>query len=156
MEEEGGGATKVLAKKQKAEVTAEAPVESSSDRSSAAESNSVGSQRSEEAWEESVATASSGRQGEVSRGVSSARLPFTSLLGEDSSDAEAPWVSPPRGVPAGGASPPKEGQGDSSEEAESASARRIKKAVEPPSQVAKGSTLFIWVINFFTLLLLRF
>jgi len=43
MEEEGGGATKVLAKKQKAEVTTEAPVESSYDRSSAAESNSVGS-----------------------------------------------------------------------------------------------------------------
>jgi hypothetical protein len=86
----GGGTTKVLAKKRKAEVAGEALVESSSDCSSAAESNSVGSQRVEEAREEPAAAASGGRQGEVSRGVSSARLPFASLLGEDSSDAEAP------------------------------------------------------------------
>ena len=134
----GGRATKALAKKRKAEVIVEVPIESSSDRSSAAESNSVESQPAEEAWAEPTTVGTGGRQGEVSRGVSSARLPFVSLLGEDSFDAEAPGASPPWEVPARGASPPNEGQDDSSEEAESASVRRIKKAVEPPQPTGEG------------------
>ena len=134
----GGGATKTLVKKRKAEVAAEAPVESFSDCSSAAESNSVESRPAEEVWAAPVAASTGGLQGEVSRAVSSVRLPFASLLGEDSSDAKAPVASPPREVPTGGASPPKEGQNDSSEEAESASVRRIKKAVEPPQPAGEG------------------
>jgi hypothetical protein len=104
----GGGATKTLAKKHKVEVVAEALVESSSDRSSAAESNSVESQPVEEVPAVPTTAPTGGLQGEVSRAVSSARLPFASLLGEDSSDAEAPGASPPREIPTGGASPPKE------------------------------------------------
>jgi hypothetical protein len=126
----GGGATKALAKKWKAEVTAEALVESS-DRSSVAESNSVGSQPAQEARVDLAAAATGAGQGEVSWGVSFARLPFASLLGEDSSDVEAPGASPPREVPAAGVSPPKELQDDSSEEAESAPARGVGKASEP-------------------------
>ena len=105
----GGGATKLLAKKRKVEVAAEALVESSSDCSSAAESNSVESQPAEEVRAVPVAAPTGGLQGEVSRAVSSARLPFASLLGEDSSDAEAPGASPLREIPTGGAPPPKEG-----------------------------------------------
>ena len=112
---------KQLAKKRKAEVVLEAPVESSSARSSAAESNSVASAPAE------AVPAGGGPEVQASRVVSSVRAPFASLLGEESSDAEAPGASPARDAslaraasptraasPAreasiGGGSPPKEG-----------------------------------------------
>ena len=78
-----------------------------------------------------------------------------SLLGEDSSDAEAPRASPSREIPAGGASPPKEGD-DDSEEAESASVRRTKKAVVPPRPADKGMNSLYMGKEFLTLLLVRF
>ena len=114
----GGRAVKQLAKKRKAEVVLEAPVESSSARSSAAESNLVASAPAE------AVPASGGPEVQASRAVSSVRAPFASLLGEESSDAEAPGESPARetnpalaeslarDVPAGGGSPPKEMQGN--------------------------------------------
>jgi len=129
----GRGAAKTLAKKRKAELVLETPAGSSSARSSAAESNLVGSQPAEVAKD---APAAGGLQVEVSRAVSSVRAPFASLLGEDSSDAEAPRASPAREASAGGESPPKEGQGESSDEAESASVRRIKRADDPRVHLA--------------------
>jgi hypothetical protein len=127
----GGGVRKTLAKKRKAKVLLEAPVESSSDRSSAAESNSVDSAPAEVA---NAAPVVGGLEVEVSRAVSSMRAPFASLLGEESSDAEAPKASPTREASTGGGSLPKEGQGESSDEAESASVRRIRKAEDPRGQ----------------------
>jgi len=131
----GVGAVKQLAKKRKAEVLLEAPMESSSARSSAVESNSVDSTSAEV---EEVMPAGGGLEVQISRAVSSVRAPFASLLGEESSDAEAPRssparvASPAREASAGGGSPPKEGQGDSSDEAESVSVRRIKRVEDPP------------------------
>jgi len=148
----GGGAVKTLAKKRKAEVVLETPTGSSSDRSSAAESNSVESQPAEVAKTTPTAR---GLQAEVSRAVSSVRAPFASLLGEDSSDAEVPRVSPARDPSAGGESSPKEGQGESSDEAESASVRRIKKAEDPPRPVGDGinslymGKVFVWLVLIF-------
>ena len=101
----GGGAMKQLAKKRKAEVLPEAPVESSSARSSAAESNSVDSAPTEAAKD---VPASGGLEVQVSRAVSSMRAPFATLLGEESSDVEAPKACPAREASAGGGSPPKE------------------------------------------------
>jgi len=131
----GGGAVKTLAKKCKAEVLLEAPVESSSTRSSTAESNSVDSAPPEVA---KAAPAAGGLQALVSRAVSSVRAPFVSLLGEESSDAEAPRASPAREASAGRGSLSKERQEESSDEAESASARRIKRAEDPPRPVGGG------------------
>jgi len=133
----GGGAVKQLAKKRKAEVLLETPVESSSARSSAAESNSVASAPAEV---EKVVPTGGGPEVQASRAVSSVRAPFASLLGEESSDAEAPGASPAREAnttlaespareaSAGGGSPPKEVQVESSDDAESASVRRIRRA----------------------------
>jgi len=134
----GVGAVKQLAKKRKAEVLPEAPVGSSSARSSAAESNSVDSAPLE------VAKAAPAAGGIVSRAVSSVRAPFASLLGEESSDAEAPrasparQASPAREVSVGGGSPLKERQGETSDEAESASVRRIRRADDPPQPSGGG------------------
>jgi len=140
----GGGAVKQLAKKRKAEVVLETPVDSSSARSSAAESNSVASVPAE------AAPAGGVPEVEASRAVSSIRAPFASLLGEESSDAEAPKASPARETnpavaesPArealdGGGSPPKDGQGESSDEAESVSVRRIKRAEALPRPAGDG------------------
>jgi len=134
----GGGAVKALAKKRKAEVPLETPVGSSSARSSAAESNSVDSTPLE------VAKAAPAAGAQVSRAVSSVRASFASLLGEESSDAEAPRASPARNASpareasAGGGSPPKERQGESSDEAESASVRRIKRAIDPSQPSGRG------------------
>ena len=140
----GGGAVKQLAKKRKAEVVLETPVESSSARSSAAESNSVASVPAE------AAPAGGVPEVEASRAVSSIRAPFASLLGEESSDAEAPEASPAREANpavaesparealAGGGSPPKDGQGESSDEAESISVRRIKRAEALPRPAGDG------------------
>ena len=134
----GGGAVKHLAKKRRAEVVLETPVESSSARSSAAESNSVASAPAE------AAPAGGAPEVEASRAVSSVRAPFASLLGEESSDAEAPEASPAREAnpavaegPArvasvGGGSPPKDARDESSDDAESVSVRRIKKAEASP------------------------
>ena len=140
----GGGAVKQVAKKRKAEVLLEAPVESSSARSSAAESNSVGSGAAEVA---KAAPAAGVLEAQVSRTVSSVRAPFASLLGEDSSDADAPRASPVREASAGGGSPPKERQEESSDEAESVSARRIKRAEDPPRPVEGGiNSLYIGTV----------
>jgi hypothetical protein len=134
----GGGAVKQLAKKRKTEVLPEAPVGSSSARSSAAESNSVGSAPV------GIAEDTPDAGGLVSWAVSSVQAPFASLLGEDSSDAEAPRASPAqeaspaREASAGGGSPPKERQGESSDEAESASARRIRRVDDPPLPSSGG------------------
>jgi hypothetical protein len=140
----GGGAVKQLAKKRKAEVVLETPVESSSARSSAAESNSVASVPAE------AAPAGGVPEVEASRAVSSVRAPFASLLGEESSDAEAPEASPAREANpvvaesparealAGGGSPPKEVQVESSDEAESASVRRIRRAEAPLRPAGDG------------------
>ena len=134
----GGGSVKALAKKRKAEVPLEAPVGSSSARSSAAESNSVDFAPLE------VAKAAPAAGAQVSRAVSSVRAPFASLLREESSDAEAPRasparvVSPAREASAGGGSPPKERQGESSDEAESASVRRIKRTEDLSRPVGDG------------------
>jgi hypothetical protein len=140
----GCGAVKQLAKKRKAEVVLETPLESSSARSSAAESNSGASVPAE------VASAGGVPEVEGSRAVSSVRAPFASLLGEESSDAEVPEASPAReanpavaGSPArealaGGGSPPKGGQGESSDEAESVSVRRIKRVEAPPRAAGDG------------------
>jgi len=108
----GGGASKALAEKQRAGIAAEAPIESSSDCSSTTESNLVRSP-AEEVQAAPVTAILGGRKVGASRGVSSTqepsrRLPMPLLLGEDSSDAEAPATDPPREAPAGGASPPKE------------------------------------------------
>ena len=93
-----------------------------------------------------VAKAAPTAGGQVSRAVSSVRAPFASLLGEESSDAEAPRASPTREVSAGGGSPPKERQGESSDEAESVSARRIKRAEDPPRPVEGGiNSLYIGI-----------
>jgi len=134
----GGGVVKALAKKRKAEVILEAPVGSSSAPSFAAESNSVESVPVE------LVKAAPAAEGQVSRAVSSVRAPFVSLLGEESSDAEAPRASPTREaspaweVSAGGGSPPKERQGESTDKAESASVRRIKRADDPPQPSGGG------------------
>ena len=130
-----GGAMKTLEKKRKAEVVLEAPVASSSDRSSVAESNSVDSLPTEVAR---AAPTAGGLQVEVSCAVSSVRVPFASLLGEESSNAEDPRASPVREASAEGKSPPKEGQGESSEEAKSASVRRIKKLDDPSQPAGEG------------------
>ncbi|XP_021301870.1 uncharacterized protein LOC110429740 [Sorghum bicolor] len=134
----GCGAVKQLAKKRKVEVVLETPLESSSARSSAAESNSVASVPA------GAAPAGGVPEVEASRAVSSVRAPFASLLGEESSDAEAPEASPAREANpavaesparealAGGGSPPKDGQEESSDEAESVSVRRIKRAEDLP------------------------
>jgi len=79
-----------------------------------------------------------GLQVEVSRAVLSVRAPFASLLGEESSDAEAPRASPAREASTGGESSSKEGRGESSEEAESTSVRRIKRAVDPTRSAGEG------------------
>ncbi|XP_021321605.1 uncharacterized abhydrolase domain-containing protein DDB_G0269086-like [Sorghum bicolor] len=142
----GGGAVKRLAKKRRAEVVLETPVESSSARSSGAESNSVASAPAE------AAAAGGAPEAEASRAVSSVRAPFASLLGEESSDAEAPEASPareadpaasegPRVASVGGGSPPKEVQVESSDEAESASVRRIRRA-EAPLRPAGDADVF--------------
>ena len=102
----------------------------------------MGSQRAEEALEEHAAVASGGRQGEVTQGVSSACLPFASFLGEDSSDAEAPGASPLRGAPTGGVLSLKEAQAKSSEEAESAPARGVRKETGPPQPARGGFNSF--------------
>ena len=139
----GGGAVKQLAKKRRAEVVLETPVESSSARSSGAESNSVASAPAE------AAAAGGAPEVEASRAVSSVRAPFASLLGEESSDAEAPEASPareanpaasegPRVASVGGGSPPKEVQVESSDEAESASVRRIRRAEAPLRPAGDG------------------
>ncbi|XP_021315120.1 uncharacterized protein LOC110434730 [Sorghum bicolor] len=146
----GGGGVKQLAKKRKAEVVLETPVESSSARSSAAESNSVAAAPAE------VAPAGGVPEVEASRAVSSVRAPFASLLGEESSDAEPPEASPAREanpavaegsareVSAGGGSPPKDVQESSSDEAESASVRRVKMAEAPPRLAGDGiNSLYI-------------
>ena len=73
----GGRAVKQLAKKRKAEVVLETPVESSSARSSAAESNSVASAPAE------AVAASGGPEVQASRAVSSVRAPFAPLLGRN-------------------------------------------------------------------------
>jgi len=144
---EGGGAVKQLAKKRKAEVLLEAPLQSSSARSSAAESNSVASAP---AGVDKAVPTGGGLEVQASRAVSSVRAPFTSLLGEESSDAEAPGASPVREAnpalaesparkdSAGGGSPPKEMQGESSDDAESASVRRINRAEAPPRPAGDG------------------
>jgi len=148
----GGGVAKTLAKKRKAEVVLETPVGSSSARSSAAESNSVESQPAEVL---KAAPVTGGLQVEVSRAVSSVRVPFASLLGEDSSDAEAPRASSAREASAGGESPPKEGQEESSDEAESASVRRIRKVEDPPRPDGDGinslymGNFFVWLVLIF-------
>ena len=137
----GGGAVKQLAKKRKAEVLLEASMESSSARSSAAESNSVDSAPAEV---EKAAPAGGVLEVQVSHAVSSVRAPFVSLLGEESFDAEAPRASPARVMSpaqeasAGGGSPPKERQRESSDEAESVSVRRISRAEDPPRPVGDG------------------
>ncbi|XP_021315213.1 uncharacterized abhydrolase domain-containing protein DDB_G0269086-like [Sorghum bicolor] len=142
----GGGAVKQLAKKRRAEVVLETPVESSSARSSGAESNSVASAPA------GAAAAGGAPEVEASRAVSSVRAPFASLLGEESSDAEAPEPSPareanpaasegPRVASVGGGSPPKEVQVESSDEAESASVRRIRRA-EAPLRPAGDADVF--------------
>ncbi|XP_021317600.1 uncharacterized abhydrolase domain-containing protein DDB_G0269086-like [Sorghum bicolor] len=142
----GGGAVKQLAKKRRAEVVVETPVESSSARSSGAESNSVASAPA------GAAAAGGAPEVEASRAVSSVRAPFASLLGEESSDAEAPEPSPareanpaasegPRVASVGGGSPPKEVQVESSDEAESASVRRIRRA-EAPLRPAGDADVF--------------
>jgi len=128
----------------------ETPVESSSARSSAAESNSVASAPAE------AVPAGGGPEVQASRAVSSVRAPFASLLGEDSSDAEAPGANPARDVSparvtspareasAGGESPPKDVQEESSDDAESVSARRIKRAEDPPWPAVGGiNSLYI-------------
>jgi hypothetical protein len=143
----GGGAVKQLAKKRRAEVLLDAPVESSSARSSSAESNSVASAPAEV---EKAVPAGGGLEVQASRAVSSVRAPYASLLGEDSSDAEAPGASPAREAnpalaegpareaSASGGSPPKEMQGESSDDAESVSLRRIKRAEAPPRPAGDG------------------
>ena len=144
---------KVLAKKRKAEVLLEAPVESSSARSSAAESNSMDSAPAGDAKAVSAAG------GLASRAVSSMRAPFASLLGEESSNAEASKASPvreaspAREASAGGGSPPKERQGESSDEAESASVRRIKRADDPPQPSSGGMNSLYMCKNFSFVLL---
>ena len=143
----GGGAVKQLAKKRKTEVLPEAPVGSSSARSSAAESNSVGSAPV------GIAEDTPDAGGLVSRAVSSVRAPFASLLGEDSSNAEAPRASPAREASAGGGSPPKERQGESSDEAESASVRRIRRADDPPRPSGGGLNSLYVGKSFFSVLL---
>ena len=76
--------------------------------------------------------------------VSFVRAPFASLLGEESSDTEAPRASPTRvASPAreastGGGSPPKERRGESSDDAESVSVQRIKRAEAPPRPAGDG------------------
>jgi len=80
----GSGAVKQLAKKRKAEVLLEAPMESSSARSSAADSDSVDSAPAEvgkAAEVEKAASIAGGPQAQVCRAVSSVRAPFASLLG---------------------------------------------------------------------------
>ena len=157
----GGGAVKQLTKKRKAEVLLEAPVESSSARSSAAESNSVVSAPAEV---EKVVPAGGGPEVQASRAVSSVRAPFASLLGEESSDAEAPGASPAREanpelveIPAreaaaGGGSPPKEVQVESSDDAESASVRRIRRA-EAPLRPARDGINSLYMGNDFLLVM---
>jgi hypothetical protein len=154
----GGGAVKQLAKKRRAEVVLETPVESSSARSSGAESNSVASAPAE------AAAAGGAPEVEASRAVSSVRAPFASLLGEESSDAEAPEASPareanpaasegPRVASVGGGSPPKEVQVESSDEAESASVRRIRRA-EAPLRPAGDGINSLYMGNDFLLIIL--
>jgi len=97
-----------------------------------------------------------GPEVQASLAVSSVRVPFASLLGEESSDAEAPGDGPAReAIPAlakspareaspGGGSPPKDMQEESSDEAESASVRRIKRAEAPPCPAGDGiNSLYI-------------
>jgi len=149
----GGGAVKQLAKKRKVEVVLETPVESSSARSSAAESNSVASAPAE------AVAAGGGPEVQASRAVSSVRAPFASLLGEESSDTEAPVESPAReAIPAlaesparvasvGRGSPPKDVRDESSDDAESVSVRRIKRAEDPP-RPAVGSINSLYIGSF--------
>jgi hypothetical protein len=97
----------------------------------------------------------------VSYAVSSVHVPFASLLGEESSDAEAVRASPARNASpareasAGGGSPPKERQGESSDEAESASVRRIKRAIDP-SQPSGGGINSLYMGKTFSFVLLCF
>ena len=108
--------------------------------------------------------AGGGPEVQASRAVSSVRAPFASLLGEDSSDAEAPrgspareasparQASPAREVSAGGGSPPKEVQVESSDEAESASVRRIRR-VEAPLRPAGDGINSLYMGNDFLLII---
>jgi len=93
---------------------------------------------------EKAVPAAGGLEVQVSRAVSSVRAPFASLLGEESSDAEAPRASPAQEASAGGGSPPKERHGESSDDAESFSVRRIKRAEDPPRPAGDGiNSLFM-------------
>lgn len=100
----GAGVVKAVAKKQKADVAMEVVVESSSDRSSITESNPVETPATKEVPSTPVGVVLVARfvaMEAVSRGAVSAQEPLAlnpmlSLLGEDSSHAEAPPVDPPR------------------------------------------------------------
>jgi hypothetical protein len=152
----GVGAAKVVSKKQKADVVAEVPEESSSNSTS-----TVGSNLVEILAVEEVPLAVGGAALEVpltaleipvSTGVAApeplALNLLSSLLGEESFDAEVTPMDPPREVVASEASPPVEVETNSSSEAKSACARRgdpTGDVAQPAGENGAGSYDLLWV-----------